>query len=892
MKKIFLISSFLVFSLLGGLFASSDALAKGESYEFSGSSATNGYGGTKIVASGGAFASKTTFTKVNESEAKKFDALVSGYNTYYKATKINLLEGASIYPACRTDTGFIALKSAESSKGLLYHAPSEGCSDMVGFNFENMGATEDAFVLSNDLTIKADSVWLAMIDGYGAALSSPLNEIKNAYYRSLQNPPCSSQGCNDTTWNRTVGACWATARTSAADTARWTRSADFDTAKATKEAFASCLSGKTNGVATSAQILQRIDDEVDVATINRGGSAAAQQAEDALAASQNPGGGGETDEQSSCAIDGIGWIVCPVVNFLAGLADGSFTILSDTLLRTDVNIISTDSPTYEAWVIMRNIANVLFVIVFLIIIFSQLTGSGISNYGVKKMLPRLVVAAILVNMSFIICQLAVDLSNILGYSIKDAIGGVGVDIIEASGSTDGVSPWAGGDGFLGIAGGVLAIAAGGVLIYAMISVLVPVLLAAVLALVMILFILIARQALIVILIVLSPLAFVAFLLPNTEKLFTQWRKIFTSLLLVFPITALVFGLSSLTADILSVTFSGDAGETSANNWFGQIIAAAVLVLPLFAIPMILKKSLDAVPMLGQMANKWANKANGNLGSKLKQSYQGSLMGRGAAIRRQGRENYRTKKYAERISKGGFWGTTNQVLSSGIPILPADRAANKALKRSAADTAADALVKDAAAAGRTMEGKVDKAGARTIALGGSASGFNGGKDLSTRIAAMDKVVQSNDIVGMNQLWDQSKTWTGPDGDKMRTALARSIQASGNKPAYFGAGALEGLRLNSPEHLATDSNQLMTGAVAAGAYSPEKIAGADKDELSAVYHASNTRAAADATYAVSGHSRLVDSATNALDDPELFRVMSKNRDNVTGIAGRGPAPPVIS
>lgn len=699
MKKIFLISSFLVFSLLGGLFASSDALAKGESYEFSGSSATNGYGGSKIVASGGAFASKTTFTKVNESEAKKFDALVSGYNTYYKATKINLLEGASIYPACRSDTGFIALKSAESSKGLLYHAPSEGCSDMVGFNFENMGATEDAFVLSNDLTIKADSVWLAMIDGYGAALAGSLVDVKNAYYKKLGTAaPCSSQGCNDTTWNRTVGACWATARTSAADTARWTRSADFDTAQATKDAFASCLAGKINGAVTEPKIAEVVKG-VDVAAVNRGGSSAAQQAEDALAATQNPGGGGTTDEQSSCAIDGIGWIVCPVVILLAGLADGSFTILSDTLLRTDVNIISTDSPTYEAWVIMRNIANVLFVIVFLIIIFSQLTGSGISNYGVKKMLPRLVVAAILVNMSFIICQLAVDLSNILGYSIKDAIGGVGVDIIEASGSTDGVSPWAGGDGFLGIAGGVLAIAAGGVLIYAMISVLVPVLLAAVLALVMILFILIARQALIVILIVLSPLAFVAFLLPNTEKLFTQWRKIFTSLLLVFPITALVFGLSSLTADILSVTFSGDAGETSANNWFGQIIAAAVLVLPLFAIPMILKKSLDAVPMLGQMANKWASKANGNLGAKLKESHATSAIGMGRTLRKQGGLQYRQRRFAERAAKGGLYGAMTKNL---VPLTRQSREANKFVSRSGTSIVKKAEQEDIAAEQTNIE----------------------------------------------------------------------------------------------------------------------------------------------------------------------------------------------
>lgn len=373
-----------------------------------------------------------------------------------------------------------------------------------------------------------------------------------------------------------------------------------------------------------------------------------------------PGGGTETTGGSSngatsCAIDGVGWIICPVVNFLAGLADGSFKILSDSLLRTDVNLVNTDSPTYTAWTVIRNLANVAFVIVFLFIIFSQLTGYGVTNYGVKKMLPRLIIAAILVNLSYFICQIAVDISNILGYSIKDALGGVGNSIVEASKSLDGVSPFANGDGFLGIAGGILAIAAGGVIIYAMLSALIPVLLAVVLALVMILFILIARQALVVILIVLAPLAFVAFLLPNTENFFKMWRKALTAMLLLFPIIALVFGLSSLASDIISMTFSGDLGNTEANNWFGQIVAAAVLVLPLFVVPLILKKSLDGIPMLGQMASRFQGKANARVGKKLSGSYQGSRFALGRRFREQRRATDRT------LAMGGEYTGKNPAL---------------------------------------------------------------------------------------------------------------------------------------------------------------------------------------------------------------------------------------
>lgn len=321
---------------------------------------------------------------------------------------------------------------------------------------------------------------------------------------------------------------------------------------------------------------------------------------------------------STCAIEGVGWIVCPVVNFLAGLADGAFGFLADSFLRTDPEFLNTDKPTYQAWSVMRTIANVAFVIVFLIIIFSQLTGLGVSNYGVKKMLPRIVIAAILVNVSFFICQLAVDLSNILGYSIKDVFGAVGASVGGENITSGGVSPIATGEGFMGVAGGILAAVGLGLAGYALLSTLIPVLLAAVVALVMILFILVARQALIILLIVISPLAFVAFLLPNTEGLFKKWRQALTSMLLLFPIIAVVFGASSLASGILSTTFTGGlSGEAS--NWFGQLIAAAVMVLPLFVVPLLLKKSLDSIPMIGNALNNFSSRAGKGLGG----AYKGS-----------------------------------------------------------------------------------------------------------------------------------------------------------------------------------------------------------------------------------------------------------------------------
>jgi|GEM_PF-1538596 len=340
-----------------------------------------------------------------------------------------------------------------------------------------------------------------------------------------------------------------------------------------------------------------------VSDCKKGQGAVAQAAPDTT---QDPDTDEDTDTGVSCSINGIGWAVCPILNFLASVTDGSFNFLSDNFLVTHSSIVAADdtNATYVGWKNMRNIANVLFIIAFLFIVFSQLTGVGVSNYGVKKLLPRIIIAAVLVNLSFFICQIAVDLSNILGYSLKDLFASMGTN----SNFTASTSLSRTGNVWTGIVATVLALGTGAVIVYVFISALAPVLLGALVALVMILFILLARQALIILLVVLAPIAFVAFLLPNTQKWFTTWRKTFTALLIVFPIIAVVYGASGLASVILTSAFSAgsatfDTTGTSlttdgAGRIWGQILGAAIASLPLLVVPSLLKKSLDGIGSLG------------------------------------------------------------------------------------------------------------------------------------------------------------------------------------------------------------------------------------------------------------------------------------------------------
>ena len=312
----------------------------------------------------------------------------------------------------------------------------------------------------------------------------------------------------------------------------------------------------------------------------------------------NTGLNDDDENASSCVIDGVGWLICPVMNFLAGISDVAYTAVS-TLLKTPPLLTTGDNDgAYQAWRVMQGFANAAFVIVFLIIIFSQLTSTAISNYGVKRMLPRLIIAALLVNLSFFICAVAVDLSNIIGGSVKPMLDSIGIP----AAAPDSITGWDEASTFSSITTFVLAGAvgavAGGVAIANLglgaLALLVPGIIAVVVAILTVLIVLVIRQALIILLVVISPLAFVAFLLPNTEGLFTKWRKLLLTLLLMYPIIALIFGASSLASIIIMNSAHG--------NTLLQIAGALVMVVPLAITPIVMKTAGGMLGKIGAVVN--------------------------------------------------------------------------------------------------------------------------------------------------------------------------------------------------------------------------------------------------------------------------------------------------
>lgn len=304
---------------------------------------------------------------------------------------------------------------------------------------------------------------------------------------------------------------------------------------------------------------------------------------------------GEEDPLSSCSVGGIGWIICPVSVFLANAMDNIFNILSGMIEVQPSVLGDTNNSMYVAWNVMRNIANVAFVIVFLVIIYSQITSTGVSNYGLKKLIPRLIVAAVLVNVSFIVSAVAIDISNILGYSIQNVFNSIRESVFNLTNDNfEGINnnPWstvtavvlAGG----GVIGGTYYLSTGGLYL------LLPILLGLILTIIFVVIVLAARQAIIVILVIISPIAFVANLLPNTEKWFDKWKDLFFTMLIFFPAFSLVFGGSQLAGQIII--------QNAGDNIVTAIFGMAVQIAPLVITPLILKFSGGLLGRIAQIAN--------------------------------------------------------------------------------------------------------------------------------------------------------------------------------------------------------------------------------------------------------------------------------------------------
>lgn len=303
---------------------------------------------------------------------------------------------------------------------------------------------------------------------------------------------------------------------------------------------------------------------------------------------------------SSCTIETVGWIICPTLRSIAKLADFGFAYINKSFLKIEYSLAANDSGTYKAWEMMRTIANGLFVIAFMAIIYAQLTGKG-GGYNIKRLAPKLVLAALLVNISYFICVALIDVVNILGDSLLYVLADQTNGIAGKAGRLImpvGVTPVAFLDGTLTmITSSVLSKGGFAWVLLAPVAA-VTTTVATICAVGVV--VLIMRKVVVAMLILLSPILFVAYLLPNLERFFFQGMRLFLQLLFLYPVVALLLGAGQIvSATIVTVgtndsTNYGVVGDYYFSRVLGSgsaitdLTAAGAAVLPLLAVWFVFK----------------------------------------------------------------------------------------------------------------------------------------------------------------------------------------------------------------------------------------------------------------------------------------------------------------
>ncbi|MBR0488087.1 hypothetical protein IJJ39_00165 [Candidatus Saccharibacteria bacterium] len=261
-------------------------------------------------------------------------------------------------------------------------------------------------------------------------------------------------------------------------------------------------------------------------------------------------------------IEGSSWILCPTMENMEYTASSLDNAIEDWL-SVNSNIYGRNSGTYTAWGLVRDIANIVIIVILIVVVISQLTGYGIDNYGIKRILPRLIMMAVLLNLSFYICELAIDLSNILGVGLRDLFGNAGKMILNGKSDSNFINEVikalfvAGGLASASIPTiitGVTAVSALGVGSTIMVAVIILLsLLVVLIGIFMFFFSLGARTIIIIFCVAVAPLAFVAYVLPNTQRMFKQWWSLFKAALIIFPICGALGGVSYMIKAIVLQT---------------------------------------------------------------------------------------------------------------------------------------------------------------------------------------------------------------------------------------------------------------------------------------------------------------------------------------------------
>ncbi len=364
----------------------------------------------------------------------------------------------------------------------------------------------------------------------------------------------------------------------------------------------------------------------------------------------------------------LSFFLCPLGNAMAKTLDGITNFILDQL---NIKALPTQDSAAGGGISggltnFRNVANSLYVLIFLFIILANFIAiPGLDNYTIKKLLPRLITCVIITQFAYLVCTLAIDLSNVLLNTVPSLVTGNTDCLTKASGSVLECSSIGGAqkdifysmingnalqDTSLKTAVGTLQGALAGIGFFILTLILIVIaLIVLIIALAYIAF----RNVALIILVFISPLAIAAWVLPNTETYAKKWASWFVKLLIMGPIVGLILASSVLVSKVLA----------GSGNAFMQFLAPFIAIFAFILIPKSFKWSGDLMHATGKMiADSKVGKAGkesfekgkaGEYTGKAVSAIGGKVPGFGTAATKYGAKKQAAYKAAQKENFGAF-----------------------------------------------------------------------------------------------------------------------------------------------------------------------------------------------------------------------------------------------
>jgi len=300
--------------------------------------------------------------------------------------------------------------------------------------------------------------------------------------------------------------------------------------------------------------------------------------------------GGSATGQASSTDEGCGWtgllrspISCAAKGILVGLRDmaGWLATGAASLFVWVVDPANITGPTgmlnkvsvYNLWKFIRDFFNLFFILILLFSAFATIF--QIESFSIRKIFFNILLAALIINFSFPITRLLIDMTNVpMYYFLNIAVEGTSSGALKIT------------ESFLG-ASGISSVFMGDSQFPQLVMNVIFIFLFAISLLVLAVLMLIRVIAL-VLLVIFSPVGFAASLLPGTEKLGRDWWNYFWKYAFFGPSAALML--------MVSVRFMNEIGKdgtfssmiaTGTGMSAGSFQSSAIAQITFLTIPIIL-----------------------------------------------------------------------------------------------------------------------------------------------------------------------------------------------------------------------------------------------------------------------------------------------------------------